>query len=347
MKLHTTPTRATVSVLAALSLLPRPAHGQTAGAVNQFDTTQQRRAAGDVAKFEAGTNAPEFYPGETQDVGPQSVLKLKPRRTLFEGIADMQYFYTDNALLDHTYRVPAMALVSSVQAAVAPTPYQLGPGFSAPRVGIRQQWYDFHELNSQNPPLRDYDFIAQSAFIEEHWAWHDWNFGGGFDDTRLVTPTGYHQFYNEMVPRYDISRQVHINERQLLSLTYQGYYHFTSASGYGNLSTPPTAPSTVQVNGPSDNLFDRLDQVATVGYVWAPTLNCIVQPYYAYRYTRYTSNVTRDDHMHSFGLALYFFAGQHCNARIFTSYDKRYSSIPAAEFTQFSTGLGVDLSIKF
>lgn len=348
MKSITNTTIATVTFLAALSILPGSARAQTAGAVNQLDSAQQKRAAEGIAKFESGTNAPEFYAGETEDVGPQSVLKLKPKRTLFEGIADVQYFYSDNALLDHSYRVPSGVMVASVQAAIAPTPYPLGSGQSAPRIGIRQQWYDFHQLNSQNPSLRTYDFIAQSAFIEENWAWHDWSFGVGFDDTRIVTPTDYHQFYNELVPRYNISRTIHINEKQLISLSYQGYYHFTHASGFGSLSSASqiTTVTTNQVGGPSSKLFDRLDQVFTIGYVYAPTTYSVIQPYYAYRYTRYTSDVTRDDHMHSFGLALYLFAGKNFNARIFTSYDKRYSSITAAEFHQFTTGLGLDLNVK-
>ena len=66
----------------------------------QADSVQQRRQLEQAAQLMVSTNAvPELFAGESDDVGPQSVLKMKPRRTLFEASADAQYFYSDNMFL--------------------------------------------------------------------------------------------------------------------------------------------------------------------------------------------------------------------------------------------------------
>src|ERR1700722_7930543 len=117
-----------------------PARAHIRAAIDQVNTDQQRRDLDQAPqlRYDQGTPAPELYPGEADDVGPQSVLSLKPRRTLFEGSADSQYYYTDNAFLDHSTRVTSGMLVSTVQFALAPTPYQLGEGQYAPRIGFRE-----------------------------------------------------------------------------------------------------------------------------------------------------------------------------------------------------------------
>src|ERR1039457_5109643 len=80
------------------------AGAQTPGAIDQVENVQLRQQLDQAAqqKFDAGASVPELYPGDDQDVGPQSVLRIKPSQPLFEAMADAQYFYTDNMFLnDH------------------------------------------------------------------------------------------------------------------------------------------------------------------------------------------------------------------------------------------------------
>ncbi len=310
---------------------------QSPAAIDQVDTAQQRKTleqSGEML-YDQGQAAPELYPHETEDVGPQSVLAPKAARTLFEGIADSQYYYTDNVFLDHSTRVPSGVMVSSAQFSLAPTPYKLGGGLSAPRVGFREQWYNFFQYYSQipNPDLSSYDFSAQTAFVEERWTYQNWIFGAGFDYTRLLTLSGYRQFYSEYVPRWEITRIFRVNRQQAFSLGYQGYYHFTDASEITVL--------------PESSFFDRLDQMFLATYTWEPCSNVVLQPYYAFRYTGYTSSVHRDDYLSTAGLGIYYFLGKYVSARAFVSYDQRYSSVTAADYHQFTSGGGLNFIIRF
>ncbi len=82
--------------------------------------------------------------------------------------------------LDHTTRLSSGVMVSTAQFALAPTPYKLGDGQTAPRIGFRQQWYDFFQFQSHNPNLNSYDFNLQTAFAENRWTYHNWAFRRGF-----------------------------------------------------------------------------------------------------------------------------------------------------------------------
>src|SRR5579859_2852410 len=79
------------------------AHSQLPNASQQVDSLQAHRQLEESALDLPGTNAPALYDSETDDVGPQTVVKVKPRRTWIQAFGDEQYFYTDNLFLaDHT-----------------------------------------------------------------------------------------------------------------------------------------------------------------------------------------------------------------------------------------------------
>ena len=323
------------TAISLLILSVAAAHAQTPAAIDQVNATQQRRSLEQASelRYDQDQSAPELYPGETEDIGPQSVLSLKPRKTLFEGLADSQYYFTDNVFLDHTARVHSGVLVSTAQFALAPTPYALGGGQSAPRIGFREQWFDFFEYDGQTPNLGTYDFNAQTAFVDEHWTHGNWILGVGFDYTRLLTTSGYRQFYQEYVPRWEVTRQFPISRTQSFSLGYHGYYHFTDASQFQIL--------------PQSSFFDRLDQLLIATYSWEPCANVIVQPYYAFRYTHYTSGISRDDYLNSIGVGVYYFFNKYVSARAFAGYDKRFSNLTAAEYHQLNAGAGLNFTIAF
>src|ERR1043166_1867342 len=117
---------------------------QVPGAIQQVDSLQQRRQIEQASRgYESAESAPELYPGESSDVGPQSIVKLKARKTHFEALADVQYFHTDNMFLTRHDQQEADVLVSTVQFALAPTAYDLGGSKFAPRIGYRHEWFNF------------------------------------------------------------------------------------------------------------------------------------------------------------------------------------------------------------
>jgi len=309
---------------------------QTPGAIDQVDSVQQRRDLQQAAQqqYQPGDNAPEIYPGESQDVGPQSVLSIKPRKTLIEAIADSEWFHTDNVFLDHNYHQSSGVLVSTAQIALAPTAYELCGGMFAPRVGFREQWYDFFQDQNHNPGFDNYDFNAQTIFTDERWMRDNWIAGVGFDYTRLLTTHSYRQFYAEYVPRWELQHSFPVCEKSAFSLAYQGYYHFTQTS------------SSV-FRQPQDSFYDRLDNVLLATYNFAPCSHTLIQPYYSFKNTHFTASIHRTDNLHSAGLAVYWLISQNFSARAFVGYDKRNSSVDLASYRQFDTGAGLNFNIRF
>jgi hypothetical protein len=309
------------------------AAAQNPAAIDQLNNTQQHQSFDQSGKltYEPGSEAPEIYPVESEDVGPQSVLSIKPRRTWVEGAADAEYYYTDNAFLDHTTRVSSGLLISTAQIALAPAPYQVGEIQLTPRLGFREQWYDFFQYGSHDPNLNTFDFNAQTVFASEQLAWRKWVFGAGLDYIRLLSTSDYRQFYAEYSPHWEVTRPIVITSNQVLSLGYQGYYHFSDAAQFPDLL--------------ESGFFNRLDQMFLATYSWKPCDHVVLQPYYTFRYTHFTSSISRDDELHSVGVSAYYFFNKYLSARIFTGYDKRFSSIVSAEYHQFSAGTGVNFTL--
>ena len=121
-----------------------PALAQVPNASQQVDSIQQRQQLDQIIQPTSDTNTvPELYDGESTDIGPQSILQIKPHRTLLKAFADVQYFYTDNMFLADHDKQGADVLVSTVQAALAPSPYKVGGGLLSPQIGFQQQWFSY------------------------------------------------------------------------------------------------------------------------------------------------------------------------------------------------------------
>src|SRR5450432_1281488 len=125
-----------------LALAASIAHAQNPGASAQAESNWRLRQI--QSTLPGSTNdVPEFYEGETSDIGPQSVLQVKRKRTYVEAFADEQFFYTDNVFLANHDKQGASVLISTVQAALAPSPYEFAGGLLAPRIGYQQQWFTY------------------------------------------------------------------------------------------------------------------------------------------------------------------------------------------------------------
>lgn len=334
--------------------------GQNPGAIQQVDSFQQRQQLGlTPASYKEGDSAPELYPGESGDVGPQSVLKIKPRKTLFEAMADVQYFYTDNMFLYDHDKKGADVLVSTAQFALAPTPYELGGGQFAPRLGYRQQWFDFgladsgeqvpvHVFNGTNSVnklvhLNDFDFNVQTVFTDGRWTRGHWTVEAGFDFTRLLSTSDYDEFYKEYVPRWGVQRNFSFSEKMALSVGYAGDYRFTDVNVYSTSATVTTG---------SQNFNDRTDQSFFAVYTQYLCQHAYLQPYYQFKYTHFTQE-DRNDYLNSLGLSLNWIVCPNCALRGFIGYDINHSVGSSAAgfgfqgYHQLSAGGGVNVVFRF
>lgn len=325
-----------------------PVAAQTPGAIRQVESDQQRRQLERAAReIEPGETAPELYPGESTDVGPQSILKYKPRKTYVEAMADAQYFYTDNMFLDEEDEQWADVLVTTAQIALAPTPYDVGPGKLASRIGYRHQWYhygllnddtvqvfDFETLTVRDVELKKFDFNAQTLFTDARWTMGNWGFDLGFEYTRLMESDDYDQFYQEYVPRWGVQRVFPLYGTRALSLGYAGDFRFADTD-----MPPPNF---------NNDLNARTDHSLFVVFAQSLCRYAVAQPYYRFKYTKFTEGDERDDYLHSFGVAVHCFFTQQIGLRAFAGYDILESSDPAIpDYRRLDTGAGLNLTFRF
>jgi hypothetical protein len=320
------------------------AGAQTPGAINQVEDVQLRQRLDQTAQqtLDEGASAPELYPGEDKDVGPQSVLRIKPHKTLFEAMADAQYFYTDNMFLNDQEKIDTAVLVSTVEIALAPTPYDLLGGKFAPQVGYRHQWFDYgfdgNNLPQTDTPLSEYDFNAQTCFMDMRWSRNNWTMGAGLDYTRLMSTSDYDQFYQEWLPHWGVQKVFSLSGKTSFSVGYEGNYHFSDNS------VTAVAPFT------RDDLESRTDQMLVATCAQMLGQHAVIEPYYRLKYTHFTqySMGSRNDCLNSFGLALYWIVCPNCNVRTFVGYDIADSdngSVPG--YHQFDAGGGVNVAFRF
>lgn len=332
-------------ILLGTVCLARTVTAQTPGVTELVDQAEQRRLRSSAVASDEGALAGELYADESADVGPQSILRLKPRRTWVEAQADVQYFYTDNLFQSERTTRESGVVLSTVQASVAPTAFDTGFGRLAPRVGYRQQWFSFglpgEDLVSPfDPTLRtsldSFDFNVSTVFSDLAWTYGQWMAQAGFDYQRLLDSADYHEFYREYVPRWRVQYTLPLGHRSAAAFGLEGYYRFTHQD---------------------DTIFpefnDRLDHAFYVNYTVAVGPQVMVQPFYRFKYTRYNHQPPyvsgqRNDYLHSFGVGLYWLPCANFSARLFAGYDIKDSDAPFVDdYHRFDAGGGVNLSLRF
>lgn len=337
-------------LLSGISLRAQPS---AATAVQQIQNVQQNmEEQAPIIGLKAGTNAPEVYPGENGDIGAQHILRVIPRPTIWEVVADSRYFYTDNSTLSQRSAAnpltPASVFVNTVSAAYAPTPYKLGDGRFAPDIGVRAQWYDYEGGITPAGPVSMLDFNAQTAFIGGKYLMpNDWQFFGEFDYTRIVRQPEYSfEFYHEYVPSIGIQRLIQVSQNALVSASLQADYHFGWAPGFKSNAQPFTEGQ------------DRMDDTFNLAYSWQPTPRVVVQPYYRLTYTYYRFNSSgnvlgrsgRNDLINSLGLSASYYFTPWLSLQAFANYDANSSddnSIPGFNPGYQAFDVGFDLTATF
>jgi hypothetical protein len=263
-------------------------------------------------------------------------------------MADVQYFYTDNMFLAYTGREDADVLVSTVQFALAPMPYDLGGGKFTPRAGYRHQWFsfgmlsdesvtvfDFDTMSFRQAELDEFDFNAQTLFTDMRWTCGQWTAGLGFDFTRLMDSDDYNGFYRESVPRWSLHRLIPVSPQSAMLIGYEGDYRFT------DVDIPPPFAGT--------DFNDRTDHSLVLSYTHAICPKALLQPYYRFKYTHFTRGQNRDDYLNSFGLALYCHITPQISLRAFVGYEilETSQSAFAQDYKRFDAGGGLNLAIRF
>jgi hypothetical protein len=319
---------------------------QMPNADQQVDSLNQQRQLQQSAQALDTNGVPALYDSETSDVGPQSVLQMKPRRTWIQAYADAQFFYTDNVFLADHDKQGANVLVSTVMAALAPTPYNVGDGQLSPRLGYQYQWFNYDLIgpsslrivNNQflgNPGgLATFDFNVSTVFADVSWQRQNWQFTAGTDFRQLLYFGSCDEFYQEWVPRWSTSRDFNLTSATGISIGYQGDYRMTKTAG----------PVPVGFN---TDYNDRTDQGIYVVGSWRLSSHAILQPFYNFQYTHYT-RIDRDDFLNSFGLTLYCPLTKNITLRGFVGYDDfNTDGFYAQNYEQLSAGGGVNLSVRF
>lgn len=307
---------------------------------------------------EAGqTVGSELYAGESDDVGPQIALSVKPSRVHVDISGDMQYYHTSNLFL---YEDPTNPLVSkqsasvqlaTIELAVTPNKPFMSDGDFQPRLGYRQQWYSFSR--ERDPALlppgasRSLDFYTQTAFVDVRYRYNQqWIIAGGVEQTQLSMAHGESNIYSEVVPRWSAQRQIKLDDTRFLVMGYQGAYHSAIVKG---------------AIAPLDNTNDRVDQGLFVNYTRAITPRFFVKPYYQFKFTRYShyfglsGEMSRHENLHTAGVTGSYYFTPQVSLRAYASYETNDSSAqgsPTApgqiyDYKKLDAGIGLNVSHRF
>lgn len=311
---------------------------QVQGQVERMQQFNQQQADTRIqtATDASGQLAPELYEGESSDVGPQFIVRTKPRRKWVEATVDSQYYYTTNMLLTEQRPIDTTILVNTVQVALAPTPFDMGEGQFAPRLGFRYQWYNYG-LDNTNNQLNNYDFDVETVFTDLRYKFKDnWYVAAGFEWNRLLAHEGptsdYAEFYKEYNPSWTIGKFFPISDSMFFAAEYQGVYHLT----------------VVDPN-PAQNINDRIDHGVRLSFTQELIPNLYLQPYVRFLYTDYVNvNGSRNDYLFSVGTSFSYALTQWASIRTFVSYDLKQSDDPAfADYWNINAGGGVTLNLSF
>jgi hypothetical protein len=308
-------------------------HAQPA-AVQQLQNNQiTRQLEVPAPNLVPGTNAPELYPGENADVGPQRILRLKPRATYFDLVLDSQVFFSDNAnFAQEPFNIASPVFVNTVQAAFAPPAIPLGRGKAAAAIGFAAQWYNYGDNR-----LQSLDFNAQTLFVSGKYTLDKWQFGVGVNLTRLVNQANYDETYREFMPNFGVMRVLPLNDRMFFSVGDLVDYHLTEV--------PSVLGSRTDIN-------DRFDNIASLSFTWQATHHLIFQPFYRFQYSYYQHDAIatsdRNDYLQGFGLTAAYYFNKSISLRAFWNYNRRQTDdhfTPA--YHEMNGGAGLSFDWKF
>lgn len=309
-----------------------------APAFSQIDQTERAREANQMAGEAVGTEekAPELFEGESSDLGPQNVLQIQKRPQYFQFVADSQIYHTDNFFLANSNQKDAVAWVNTLATSFIPKSYDVRTGKLTPRIGFRQQWYNFGVFgpgSGLGVDFDTFDFAEQTGYLDGTYGFGDgWTAELGLDYGRIYSQSGGAELYKELAPRWRLQKRFELTTTSQIALGYEGIYH-DSRVGF---ILPPTS-----------GLADRLDSsfFAAATAVWRERF--VGQAFYRYRYTDLQDS-GRSDNLHTVGASLYYFFTNRLSLRTYLTYDSRNSrGTPVPDFNRLNAGVGVNFTLPF
>jgi hypothetical protein len=305
-------------------------------AVNRVDTSTQQMRRVDL-RNQLQTPAVDAIPSlsrdELADVGPQFVVREKPKKTLFEAAVDVQYGQSSNVYLAENAAVRAPLAITTAQVAVAPEPVKFASGELGVKAGYRHQKFNYGKFSQREKALNDMDFDVSSFFAQGRYL-HGENlvFSAGLEHNRLLNAAagGYDEFFSEVVPSVGVDGQYKLGEKSSVGLSMQGLMHFT------------------RVDPPNPNQNDRIEEVLTASYTRELTPNLSVQPFYRAQLSQYNRNRQRNDVVQTLGVSFGYAINRWAAVRFFASYETRESSEAfITDYRKFDNGIGVSFQARF
>jgi hypothetical protein len=352
-----------LGLILVLGIASSVARGQNNAAVSQSETVRQQSQVEQTRSGLApGQNVPDLFDEEGADVGPQSILRKRKHRWLRLS-ADEQVYYTDNMLFENEDTtifsgrpdpVEAGVSVATLEAALQTPPCVTRFASYRAEAGYRHQFFNYfgddEELRQfgfvpRPIQLSDFDFDASTAFAQLLAQTAHYQFRVGFDYTRLIgdgqarflKDDDYFEFYREYVPRWSVQRNFRVCDRSQFSVGYFGSYHFADEE-----------PTTF--GGGFEDRSERWEHATIVSYSVALPGDFVVQPYYRFQYTDFTSDLFEDgfsEFLHTAGLGIGWYPCANFSARLFANYNWNDSDSIFREYEQFNAGGGVNLTLRF
>lgn len=309
--------------------------GSVLGA-NRVDTSTQQMRQADLRtqlQTPAVDAIPSFSKSEMADVGPQFLVREKPRKNLFEASVDVQYGHSSNIYLTENGMQSAPMAITTAQVAIAPDPFKFASGELALRTGYRHQKFSYGKFSAKEKTLNDADFDVSTVFAQGRFLYREnLMFSAGIDHNRLLNAAAgrYDEFFSEAVPSVGVDGQYKINEKSSVSLSGQFLVHFTSVA-------PPN---------PAQN--DRLEEVLTATYTREIATNLSFQPFYRVQLSQYNRNRNRDDIVQTLGVFLGYSINRWASVRLYASYEARESSERfISDYRKFDNGIGMSFQARF
>jgi hypothetical protein len=331
-------------------------HAQGNPGVTQADASRQHKATEQaLSDVRPGETLPPLYEGESEDVGPQSVLRQKKTPWLRASL-DVQAFYTDNMLYQERDENSAGVAVTSIEGAFMTRPCITRLASYRTEVGYRHQFFNYFgnddiTVRSQTPigaahfDAEDFDFDSSTFFANLQAQTKHYQFGLGLDYTRLfgfkpLRNNDYDEFYSEVVPRWSVQRNIRVCNRSMVTLAYLGSYHFTDED-------PPVINGNgLLLTGLKDYRSKRWEHTLLAAYTVSLPFNLAAQPYYRFQFNDFEH---ADNYLiHTVGFSAGWYPCESFSVRGFVGYNwSDASDSRVAEYEKLDAGGGVTATLRF
>lgn len=234
---------------------------------NQAVTQRAEEVRSEAAGVKEGV-APELFPGESDDLGPQQLLLKKPRAKMFELSTDTQALFSSNALLSERGHRGVGVFIQNASLAFAPRPLEIGEVKLAFRAGYRQQFW-FYEPTTKN--LNNLDFAFSGVFTSLRAILSDeWSVNLGMDYSRVLGFSDRSNWksspenYVDWTPSLSVDYSKKVSDKVGFSASWISSVHWTDSASWRGRSSA------------RDN--NRVDHSVVVSLSWQAASKLVVQP---------------------------------------------------------------------